>query len=74
MQIELNHQDEKWKKQCHTDDKWAVIALEELGEVAEAVLEGNDAEMLAEIVQVIAVLENWVTSRDWYQSDGDDER
>lgn len=65
IQIERNAQDEKWGEQRHPDLKWTAIALEELGEVAKAVIEGNEVELLEEIVQVAAVLENWVTSRNW---------
>ena len=75
IQIERNAQDAKWGKQRHSDLKWTAIALEELGEVAKAVIEGNEKGLLVEIVQVAAVLENWVTSRGWYQNtDEDDER
>ena len=72
IQIERDAQDEKWGEQNHSDEKWLAIALEELGEVAEATLENDDEALLNEIVQVAAVLENWVTSRDWYQEKSDD--
>ena len=68
IEIERNRQDEKWGEQRHTDEKWLAIAVEELGEVAKAVLEKDDVELLPEIVQLAAVLENWVTARDWYQN------
>ena len=68
IQIERDAQDAKWGEQNHTDEKWVAIALEELGEAAKAVNENNDVELLLEIVQVVAVLENWVTARDWYQN------
>ena len=67
IQIERNAQDEKWGEQNHSDEKWVAIALKELVEVAKAVNENNDVELLPEIIQTVAVLENWVTSRDWYQ-------
>ena len=69
IQIERNHQDAKWGEQTHTDEKWVAIALEELGEVAKSVNENNDVELLPEIIQTVAVLENWVTSRDFYSKD-----
>lgn len=68
IQIERNAQDEKWGEQRHTDEKWLTILLEEIGEAAKAVLEENDEALLVEVVQVAAVLENWVTSRDFYDS------
>ena len=68
IQIERNAQDEKWGEQRHRDERWATIALEELGEAGKAVLKNDDVNLLVEIVQLAAVLENWVTSRDWYQN------
>lgn len=54
-----------WGEQHHSDDKWISILLEELGEAAKANNEKNDPELIMEIVQVAAVIETWVTSRDW---------
>lgn len=72
IEIERNAQDAKWGEQRHSDERWLAIALEELGEVAKADNEGNEVGLLEEIVQVAAVLQNWVTSRDWYQERDDD--
>ena len=72
IQIERNAQDAKWGEQNHSDERWLAIALEELGEVAEATLENDDEALLNEIVQLAAVLQNWGTSRDWYQEKSDD--
>ena len=69
IQLERNAQDEKWGEQRHSDEKWLTILLEEIGEAAKAVLEENDEALLVEVVQVAAVLENWVTSRDFDNSD-----
>ena len=66
IQIERNAQDEKWGEQRHSDEKWLAILLEELGEAAKAILEGNDEGLLEETVQVAAVLQNWITSRDFF--------
>ena len=55
-----------------SDEKWLAIALAELEEVAEATLENDDEALLNEIVQVAAVLQNWVTSRDWYKDGRED--
>ena len=68
IQTERNAQDAKWGEQRHSDEKWLTILLEELGETAEAVLENNDEALLVEVVQVAAVLENWVTSREFDDS------
>ena len=66
IQIERNTQDEKWGEQHHSDEKWLAIAVEEVGEIAEATLEKNEEGLLKEIVQLAAVLQNWVTSRDFF--------
>ena len=65
IETERNAQDKQWGQQQHTDEKWLAIAVEEVGELAEAILENNEEAMLEEIVQVAAVLENWVTSREF---------
>lgn len=66
IEMERSRQDEKWGEQNHSDEKWLAILLEELGEAAKSVLEKNDTDLLAEVVQVGAVLQNWVISRNWY--------
>ena len=65
IEIEREAQDEKWGEQHHSDEKWLAILLEELGEAAKAVLEEDEEGLLEETVQVAAVLQNWVTSRDF---------
>ena len=72
IQIERDAQDEKWGPQHHSDERWLAITIEEVGEVSEAFQEKGDAEFLKEIIQVVAVIENWVTSRDWYQETNND--
>lgn len=72
IQIERNAQDEKWGEQNHPNERWFAISGEEFGEIAKAVVENDDINLLPEIVQLAAVLENWVTSRDWYQGKSDD--
>ena len=65
IEIEREAQDEKWGEQRHSDEKWLAILLEELGEAAKAVLEEDDEALLEQVVQVAAVLQNWITSRDF---------
>ena len=69
IQTERNAQDKKWGEQRHSDEKWLTILLEEIGEAAEAILEENDEALLVEVVQVAAVIENWITSRDFHDSE-----
>ncbi len=67
-------QDAKWGVRDHADPKWALILTEELGEVAECVLERDAADSPAtaelydelldyEIVQIAAVAQAWLESR-----------
>lgn len=66
IQIERNAQDAKWGPQHHSDEKWLTILMEEVGEAAKAVLEKDEEALFKEIVQVAAVLQAWVTSRDFF--------
>lgn len=52
---ERRHQDEKWGVQNHGPDHWMVILLEELGEAAETILEGDLVKYHHELIQVAAV-------------------
>ena len=55
---ERGAQDEKWGDQTgHSDGKWFVIEVEEIGEVARNLFEGGDP--YHEIVQCAAVLVAW---------------
>ena len=53
------------------DSKWLAIGVEEIGEIAKALIEcKTDAELLSEIVQLAAVnYRRWVTSKDWFYDD-----
>ena len=55
IQIERDHQIQKWGDQRHSDEKWLAIILEELGEAAKAVLEKDEEGILEETVQVAAL-------------------
>jgi len=52
---ERARQDDKWGEQHHTDFVWHAILAEEVGEVAEAILEGRQADVRRELIQVAAV-------------------
>ena len=52
----------KWGVQFHTPEKWFLILSEEVGEVAKAILEGKGEDSIAELVQVVAVIETWIES------------
>lgn len=60
-------QDAKWGQQNHDNRKWAAILMEEIGEVARAVLESEQGQQNAdsvnlreELVQVAAVAMAWL--------------
>lgn len=54
VEAERRRQIGKWGVQTHTKDRWLAILVEEVGELAKAVLEGTDnAE--EEAIQVAAV-------------------
>ncbi len=55
IESERMFQDAKWGVQNHTAQAWLPILLEEVGEVARALNEHDEAEYLAELVQVAAV-------------------
>ena len=67
ISMEREYQKEKWGDQKHSDERWLAILAEEVGEVAKAILEEDDIELLKEMCQVGAVLESWVTSRDFFK-------
>ena len=66
IQLERAAQDEKWGPQHHSDERWLAIVVEEMGEVSEAFQEKGDTEFLKEVTQVAALLQAWVTSRDFF--------
>jgi NTP pyrophosphatase (non-canonical NTP hydrolase) len=65
---ERTRQDAKWGEQNHADPKWLAILVEEVGEVAKAMLEHNEAQ--GELVQCAAVLVAWLECRDRRQIGG----
>lgn len=52
---ERNAQDAKWGAQHHGPDGWLAILVEEIGEVAKAILEGRGFGYRDELIQVAAV-------------------
>lgn len=67
ISVERDYQLKQWGDQKHSDEKWLAILTEEVGEVAKAILEEDDVELLKEMCQVGAVLESWVTSRTFFK-------
>jgi NTP pyrophosphatase (non-canonical NTP hydrolase) len=63
MVIERARQDEKWGEQNHPDEYWLGIVMEEIGEVAKAVIEADDKSLTSEVIHSVAVLCGWMESR-----------
>lgn len=55
IQAERRRQDEKFGVQDHSPEKWLAILVEEVGEVAQAILQGTVEDYREEVVQVAAV-------------------
>ena len=63
VEYECQRQDKKWGVQEHSDGKWSLIFDEEKGEACKAMLEGNDDEANAELIQCAAVIMQWLCDR-----------
>lgn len=53
--FERRKQVSKWGQQDHDEDRWMVILMEEVGEVARAIFDDDPANYREELVQVAAV-------------------
>lgn len=60
---ERARQDEKWGEQNHGQLYWLGILVEEVGELAKALIEGKDDEAGKELTQVAAVAVQWMEAR-----------
>lgn len=64
IQDERTRQNEKWGVQNHDDSEWMLILMEEVGEVANALLSNDPAEHIeTELIQCAAVIAAWVECR-----------
>lgn len=59
---ERQRQDAKWGVQRHEPVTWMLIAIEEIGEVSQALLHRDRPGYLIELVQTAAVLVAWLES------------
>lgn len=69
VRTERVRQDKKWGEQNHGDDYWLGIFVEEVGEIAKAVIERKDDEITTEVIHAIAVLSGWTECRQRRPSD-----
>ena len=60
VMLERARQDQKWGEQNHDDLYWLGIIMEELGEAAKAIIEGDHARIHKELVQTTAVGLAWL--------------
>lgn len=64
IRAERERQEAKWGEQNHDDLKWLAILTEEVGELAQAILEGNASGIKVERIQVAAVAVAWMECAD----------
>jgi NTP pyrophosphatase (non-canonical NTP hydrolase) len=60
VMLERAAQDRKWGEQNHPDLRWLAILVEEVGELAQALIDGRPADARRELVQVTAVGLAWL--------------
>ena len=65
IRMERIRQDYKWgtKFGLRLDERWLTILVEEVGEVAEAILRDDDEDIVKELIQVAAVCVSWLELR-----------
>lgn len=61
----------KWGKQAHDDLYWLGILIEEIGELAKAIIESKPADIKSELIQVAAVAVAW---HEWLEDTDNDAR
>lgn len=74
--LERARQDAKWGCEFpgRRDSFWYTILLEEIGEVAQAILQGQEEGMKTELIQCAAVIFSWLELRDGTPEDEVEER
>lgn len=68
---ERKRQDDKWGIQRHQPDYWMLIAIEEVGEIAQALLQNDRESYRKELIQTAAVFVAWLES-EFALTDGED--
>lgn len=70
IEAECHRQDQKWgAERAHTSVLWLTILMEEVGEVARAIIEEKPGDYRKELVQVAAVVVQAIQSHDRLQED-----
>lgn len=73
IKAERSRQDAKWGKNSHHPVDWYLIASEEMGEVAKALLSNDPISLRKEVVQTAAVLIAWLEDTPQEATDASDE-
>jgi NTP pyrophosphatase (non-canonical NTP hydrolase) len=60
IRAERQRQDAKWGQQHHPAAVWCAILMEEVGEVANAILDSRSTNLEDELIQVAAVSVAWL--------------
>lgn len=60
IKSERLYQDNRWGVRNQENEKWLSILVEEIGEVAQAMLEGENLKVREELIQVAAVAVAWL--------------
>ena len=60
IRYERERQDNKWGEQNHDAGTWMLILQEELGEAAQAKLQGKRVEYVKELTEAASVLAAWI--------------
>ena len=70
IRIERERQDAEWGEQNHEDLYWLGILMEEVGEIAKAIIECRPADVGKELVEAAAVSVAWLEclKRKWSES------
>lgn len=64
IEDELKKQYSRWGVRGHSDERWMLILAEEVGEVANAILENKSKDEIdKEIVQVGVAVRGWLEDR-----------
>lgn len=69
VKAEMEAQVDKWGEQHHPDGFWHLILAEEVGEVAQAILQRKRGDIEREIVQCAAVCLSWLRDRARYSGE-----
>ena len=68
IQDERRRQDAKWGRPSHSSQYWLVILIEEVGEIAQAILQRKLDEYVTALIQAAAVIVAMLEAEGWEPS------